>query len=629
MDAGQRNYVGSLHELASKKGWSVDFQEDTAGPDHIRKFTVRAVVNGQVYPEGSGNKKKEAKKDAAKRALEMLENDELAHTETSLDSSDSLSLVTQANFICWVNEYSHKKKLSFIPIETTKMSSGAKIQICLYACKYVCGDKEFPEATGNSKKEAKEAAAKLVHEIITKQIDENGNGEENPNIQNLSLHHQQRSTTTDTENTTADINYIGLLNQYCQRFKEAYTFKAVEKRGPAHVPEFVYRVVIDKNEYPEGQGKTAKEAKQKAAQHALSELNLDSSSQISSLSSMSESQSSSVPATPIKQKRQIAANFQNSPVTNKQPSTKSPTASSPSTNSSRFLEEFDTISGIGKGGFGSVFKARRKLEDVFFAVKIVKFNEKACKEVNALSRLVHVNIMRYHTSWTEESKYIDETSETSSNSLPGSRSKYLYIQLEFCDGETLRKWIDDRNYHPEKYPKRRQEAEDIIKQVLEAVKYIHLKGRFHRDLKPLNIMFGHEGHVKVGDFGLISEEEKDVDGHLLERTQETGTFSYMSPEQRKKQVYGRKVDIYAGGLIFFELLWQFGTMSEKYEQWEDIRNKNFPEKFSIMFDFEDKLIKQMLSEKPEERPEAKYLLCKLDHSSDTTVSTKHKENKTY
>ncbi|XP_058242415.1 interferon-induced, double-stranded RNA-activated protein kinase [Hemibagrus wyckioides] len=650
MDAGQMNYVGLLHELASRKGWSVDFQEATAGPDHIKKFTSKAVVNGMVYPEGSGQKKKEAKQDAAKHALEKLENDESVNTETSLPSSASLSLVTQANFICWLNEYSHKTKLAFIPTETTKMCPGSNIQLCLYACKYVCGDREFPEATGNSKKEAKEAAAKLVHEILTKQVDENANGEENPNIQNLSLHRQQLSTTTDMESTSSGMNYIGRLNEYCQRFKQVCDFKPVEKKGPAHVPEFVYRVVISKNEYPEGHGRTVKEAKQKAAQLAWSELSLGLSSQNSSLSSMSESQvsvtvsasmsppSSFVPETPVKQKRQLAANFQNSPVNNKKsptassPSTKSPTASSPSTKS-RFLEEFDTICRVGKGGFGSVFKARRKLEDTFFAVKIVKFNEKARREVNALSRLVHVNIVRYHTSWTEATKYRDETSDTSSDSLPDSGSKYLYIQMEFCDGETLRKWIDERNDHPEKYPNRRQEATDIIKQVLEAVKHIHANQCFHRDLKPLNIMFGHEGRVKVGDFGLVSREEKDEDGHLLERTQQTGTFSYMSPELRQHQKdYGRKVDIYAVGLIFFELLWRFGTMAERGEQWDNIRSKNFPEEFSKTFDFEHKNIKKMLSENPVERPEASNLLIKLDQLSATTASTKynvHKENRTY
>lgn len=129
-----------------------------------------------------------------------------------------------------------------------------------------------------------------------------------------SQHHQQLSTTTDTESTTSDVNYIGLLNEYCQRFKEVCDFKSVGKKGPAHVPEwvfrnllkkttttewmflcsnrsrmtdklflsarFVYRVVIDKNEYPEGRGRTVKEAKQKAAQLAYYELSLGLSSQV-------------------------------------------------------------------------------------------------------------------------------------------------------------------------------------------------------------------------------------------------------------------------------------------------------------------------------------------------------------
>lgn len=55
--------------------------------------------------------------------------------------------------------------------------------------------------------------------------------------------------------------------------------------------------------------------------------------------------------------------------------------------------------------------------------------------------------------------------------------------MEICEGETLRDWIDERNDHPEKYPKRRQEAATIIKQVLQAVNYVHLKKLFHRDLK--------------------------------------------------------------------------------------------------------------------------------------------------
>ncbi|XP_017319283.1 interferon-induced, double-stranded RNA-activated protein kinase isoform X1 [Ictalurus punctatus] len=679
MDAGQTNYVGLLNERAQKKGWTVRFDlVQTVGPDHIKTFTMRVVMNDRSYPEGVGRNKKEAKQNAAKNALRVWENDEPVNTETILNSSASVLPVTQVNFICWLNEYSHKERLPFKPKETTKMSQGSNIQMCRYVCNYVCGDKEFPEATGNSKKEAKEAAAKLVYELLTEQekeqvIDENGNGEEITDIQNLSTG-LKRSSPVDTENTTADKNFIGQLNHYCQKSKQVVDFKIVERRGPAHDPQFVYRFIISGKEYPEACGKTAKEAKQKAAQLAWSELqDSDFSSQVSSPSSMSESADGasssekiskndsksesivfkSTPSVPepqpldVKPKRQLAAVFQNSPVNNKKqsninspemakPSSKSTTISKQQPTKSRFLEEFnrESITRIGKGGFGRVFKARRKLEDKNFAVKIVKDNEKARREVKALSRLKHPNIVRYHTSWTEETEYRDDASETFSTSSSGSGSDFLYIQMEFCEGETLREWIEERNKNPEKYPERRQEAAEIIKQVLEAVKYVHLKKLFHRDLKPANIMFGHnKGDVKVVDFGLVTKEEENDDGNLLERTKRAGTRSYMSPEQRQEnRDYCKKVDIYAVGLIYFELLWCFATQSEKQKQWDNIRSKKFPEEFSKRFDFEHKLIERMLCENPDGRPEASDLLTELEQHYATTASTEHntyKENRTY
>uniref|UniRef100_A0A6Q2YZE1 Protein kinase domain-containing protein n=1 Tax=Esox lucius TaxID=8010 RepID=A0A6Q2YZE1_ESOLU len=177
--------------------------------------------------------------------------------------------------------------------------------------------------------------------------------------------------------------------------------------------------------------------------------------------------------------------------------------------------------------------------------------KKAKREVGALADLQHPNIVRYYTAWEEDTKYTcDHTSESYSSSYSGSSSssKFLYIQMELCDRRTLKVWIDERN--AQRTPKRREGSLRITQQIVNGVDYIHSKKLIHRDLKT-------NGEVKIGDFGLVTAEDNDDDENLLERTKRTGTRSYMAPEQTS---YDRKVDIFALGLIYFELLWNLSGM---------------------------------------------------------------------
>ncbi|XP_034753610.1 eukaryotic translation initiation factor 2-alpha kinase 3-like [Etheostoma cragini] len=290
---------------------------------------------------------------------------------------------------------------------------------------------------------------------------------------------------------------------------------------------------------------------------------------------------------------------------------------------SRFESEFDCKAAnlLGKGAFGVVFKAKHKLTKMDYAVKIVRFKdvERALREVMALSILHHSNIVRYYTCWLEDSGYQGDNADDSGSSSESSMDysfRYLYIKMELCDTKTLRIWIDERNTQNVKKSlqasKRRERFIQVFLQLASGVEYIHSKMLIHRDLKPANIMFGQDGEVKIGDFGLVADENDYDAENLLERTVYKGTPSYMAPEQMSQRTYDRKVDMFALGLMCFEVLWKIPTGHERALVWPDIRKQKFPQRFHHIFPSEHLIIRPMLCVKPEERPEASQLKTDLE-----------------
>ncbi|KTF72389.1 hypothetical protein cypCar_00048805 [Cyprinus carpio] len=121
---------------------------------------------------------------------------------------------------------------------------------------------------------------------------------------------------------------------------------------------------------------------------------------------------------------------------------------------------------------------------------------------------------------------------------------------------------------------------------------------------PDNILFGADGKVKIGDFGLVAAQT-DQNGDPIERSKRKGTPPYMSPEQENKKNYDEKTDIFPLGLIWFEMLWKISTGMERVKLWSDLRNQRFPEGFSDKYSAESTFIMKMLSYSPEDRPHAK------------------------
>lgn len=590
-----RNFVAELNEYAQRNRLSVRYEViDSRGPDHNKTFIQRAVLGDKSYTPGVGKNKKDAKQNAAKNALKcLIDGDWDSETDTSAEASASVCQ-TSDNYICLLNQYGQRKRLDVKALETTKPG----LHSTVFCCRYEVGGKIYPEVSGKTKREAKEDAAKLVYDMIygSNNSEETGNAscqqneKSNGDFFDMSLISSSLSANSPDSGYTGT-NYVGRINDYCQNMQYSRTFIEVRKEGPPHSLIFFYRLKIQDKEYPVGEGKTSKEARQNAARLALLAIQEQSGED-----SLHESSNHIIFADSSE-----ASNAQKNNLENE---------SNPSTQS-RFTSEYDVLKHLGEGGFGSVYKVKEKLLDMDFAVKIVAGTEKAVREVRALANLQHTNIVRYYHCWVEDSKYEDDSvSHSSSDSKSISCDRYLYIRMELCCPETLKDWIQKKNKDNLEGFQRSAESLPIAQQIVTGVEYIHSNKLIHRDLKPANIMFGKDGAVKIGDFGLVTAQTDGNEEDLMKRTKKTGTTSYMPPEQMT-EVYNHKVDLFALGLIFFELLWKLSTGHERGVIWNDARSRRFPTEFSQTFPLENLIIKSLLCERPEDRPEASVLKVEL------------------
>eukprot|EP00007_Cunea_sp_BSH-02190019_P003092 CAMPEP_0174235304 /NCGR_PEP_ID=MMETSP0417-20130205/4794_1 /TAXON_ID=242541 /ORGANISM="Mayorella sp, Strain BSH-02190019" /LENGTH=1854 /DNA_ID=CAMNT_0015313791 /DNA_START=73 /DNA_END=5637 /DNA_ORIENTATION=- len=212
-------------------------------------------------------------------------------------------------------------------------------------------------------------------------------------------------------------------------------------------------------------------------------------------------------------------------------------------------------------------------------------------------------------------------------SLRNSRNegvrKILYIQMDYCKDKTLRNVIDDGSL---------MENDDdcwrLFRQILEGLQYIHSLGIIHRDLKPSNVFLDGD-NVKLGDFGLATQRKpKQMDlassvadlnitvdlmssnsGTGAQLTQGVGTPLYCSPEQLKKGCYNEKSDVFALGIIFFEMCYRFYNNHEKANCMLALRNSNqLPRAFEESHADKAELIRSMTAEDPKDRPSALELL---------------------
>ncbi len=206
----------------------------------------------------------------------------------------------------------------------------------------------------------------------------------------------------------------------------------------------------------------------------------------------------------------------------------------------RLLEgRYRILDRIAQGGMSTVYAAVDERLDRLVAVKVMssalssdpKFGDRFAREARSAAKLTHVNAVAVY----------DQGHDVSDG------GHHVFLVMELVEGRTLRDLIRERNgrFTP-------AEAISIMEPVLAALAAAHRAGLVHRDVKPENILLSDAGIVKVADFGLA--RATDANASSTRTGLMMGTVAYCSPEQISRGYADARSDVYAAGIVLFELL---------------------------------------------------------------------------
>ncbi|CAM9308828.1 unnamed protein product, partial [Ectocarpus sp. 12 AP-2014] len=207
------------------------------------------------------------------------------------------------------------------------------------------------------------------------------------------------------------------------------------------------------------------------------------------------------------------------------------------------LNDFEIGRRLGQGKFGKVYMARERRSGYVVAMKACAHTLTICltnpvlqkkqlsksgvehqlrREIEIQSHLRHRNILRMLAFFYDH--------------------KRIYLVLELASGGELYKSLVDVGHFSER------RAAVYVKEVADALSYCHSKHVIHRDLKPENLLVGHNGELKIADFGW------SVHAPSNRRQTFCGTLDYLPPEMVEGKDHNESVDIWALGVLMYELL---------------------------------------------------------------------------
>ncbi|EOA33623.1 hypothetical protein CARUB_v10019794mg [Capsella rubella] len=192
--------------------------------------------------------------------------------------------------------------------------------------------------------------------------------------------------------------------------------------------------------------------------------------------------------------------------------------------------KYEFLNELGKGSYGSVYKARDLKTSEIVAVKVISLTEgeegyeEIRGEIEMLQQCNHPNVVRYLGSYQGED--------------------YLWIVMEYCGGGSVADLMNVTEEALEEY-----QIAYICREALKGLAYLHSIYKVHRDIKGGNILLTEQGEVKLGDFGVAAQLTRT----MSKRNTFIGTPHWMAPEVIQENRYDGKVDVWALGVSAIEM----------------------------------------------------------------------------
>jgi eukaryotic-like serine/threonine-protein kinase len=200
-----------------------------------------------------------------------------------------------------------------------------------------------------------------------------------------------------------------------------------------------------------------------------------------------------------------------------------------------FAGRYELEDRLGVGGMSTVQRAFDTRLERHVAVKLLAehlaadgaFVARFRREALAAARLVHPNVVQVYDFGTDDA------------------SGRQFIAMEYVAGESCAEILRERGYIPP------DEAVDILAQACRGLEYAHRNGVVHRDVKPGNLLRSRDGVIKLADFGIAKAAD---DSDITKVGSVVGTAAYLAPEQARGEPAGPASDIYALGVVAYQLL---------------------------------------------------------------------------